>query len=229
MFLLCSCRQQPPAPPQPDRPSRAERLLGLVRKLIDYGREDVATLHQRAAADLLSVACNFGTRDLAQIPPPSRAAARARAEARLERSAPLDANLRAATAAARSRSTAACDGRRTVANHRRTDARSRGGSARRISARWYARDAMAGHRHRGRTRPGLDGKISPEEAAATAGGTRRRYGMKPPTDVEQHTGQRWPARSQPEGQWRTTLSTAGPRHAGARGGCSLLRCVDRLV
>jgi hypothetical protein len=72
-----------------DRPSRAERLLGLVRKLVDYGRELAATLHQRAAADLLSVACNFGTRDLALILASiTRGLLRARAlEARLERNA----------------------------------------------------------------------------------------------------------------------------------------------
>ncbi len=80
-----------------DRPSRAERLLGLVRKLIDYGRELAATLHQRAAADLLSVACNFGTRDIALILASiTRGLLRARAlEARLVRSAArLDAEPR---------------------------------------------------------------------------------------------------------------------------------------
>ena len=73
----------------PDRPSRAERLLGLVRKLLDYGRELAAALRQRAAADLLSVACNFGTRDLALILASiTRGLLRARAlEARLERNA----------------------------------------------------------------------------------------------------------------------------------------------
>ncbi len=55
------------SPTPTDRPSRVVRLVGLVRRLIDYGRELAATLHQRAAADLLSVACNFGTRDLTLI------------------------------------------------------------------------------------------------------------------------------------------------------------------
>ena len=49
------------------KPSRATRLLNLVRKLIDYGRELAASLHQRSADDLRSVACSFGTSDLALI------------------------------------------------------------------------------------------------------------------------------------------------------------------
>jgi hypothetical protein len=88
----------PAAPPVPiNRPSRAERLLGLVRRLLDYGRELASTLHQRAAADLVSVACNFGTRDLALIIASiTRGLLRACAlEARLERSATrLDAEPR---------------------------------------------------------------------------------------------------------------------------------------
>jgi hypothetical protein len=55
------------APAEPPKPSRAGRLLRLVRKLIDYGRELAATLHQRAATDLHAVACSFGTCDLALI------------------------------------------------------------------------------------------------------------------------------------------------------------------
>ena len=47
--------------------SRAGRLLGLVRKLIDYGKELVATLHQRVETDLhFAVRC-FGTADLALV------------------------------------------------------------------------------------------------------------------------------------------------------------------
>jgi hypothetical protein len=85
MFMSAAATSPTPT----NRPSRAERLLGLVRKLLDYGRELAATLHQRAAADLLSLACNFGTRDLAQILASiTRGLLRARAlEARLERSA----------------------------------------------------------------------------------------------------------------------------------------------
>jgi hypothetical protein len=79
------------------RPGRAECLLGLVRKLIDYGRELAVTLHQRAAAHLHSVACDFGTRDLTLILASiTRGLLRANAlEARLTRSvARLDAEPR---------------------------------------------------------------------------------------------------------------------------------------
>ncbi len=61
-----SAAAAPAEPPTPN-PSRAGRLLSLVRRLIDYGRELAATLHQRAATDLRSVTCSFGTSDLALI------------------------------------------------------------------------------------------------------------------------------------------------------------------
>ena len=48
-------------------PSRSRRLLALVRRLIDYGKELAATLHERAATDLLAVRASFGTADLALI------------------------------------------------------------------------------------------------------------------------------------------------------------------
>ena len=54
-------------PTDQPKPSRSGRLLSLVRKLIEYGRELAATLHQRGADDLRSVACSFGTGDLALI------------------------------------------------------------------------------------------------------------------------------------------------------------------
>jgi hypothetical protein len=63
----------PPAaasPPttQPDpQPSRAGRLLSLVRKLIDYGKELVATVRQRVAADPIFARTGFGTTDIALI------------------------------------------------------------------------------------------------------------------------------------------------------------------
>ena len=57
-----------PATPGEDRPSRFAHLLGLVRKLIDYGKELAATLQQRATnADLAAVTLPFGTRDIALI------------------------------------------------------------------------------------------------------------------------------------------------------------------
>src|SRR5580700_8727315 len=57
-----------PAPAATDNPTRAGRLLSLVRKLIDYGKELVATLHQRSeTTDLRPVMRAFGTRDIARI------------------------------------------------------------------------------------------------------------------------------------------------------------------
>ena len=49
-------------------PSRTGRLFGLVRKLIDYGKDLAHSLQQRAAATtLVTVARNFGTSDIALI------------------------------------------------------------------------------------------------------------------------------------------------------------------
>src|SRR6185437_8132101 len=51
-----------------DRPARFRRLLGLVRKLIDYGKELATSLQQRAAGtDLGFIARSFGTRDISLI------------------------------------------------------------------------------------------------------------------------------------------------------------------
>ena len=55
------------APDPPTQPSRSASLLGLVRKLIDYGRELAATIRQRAFTDPTSVRCCFGTADVALI------------------------------------------------------------------------------------------------------------------------------------------------------------------
>ncbi len=49
------------------QPSRSARLLDLVRKLIDYGKELATTLRQRASTDLRFDALRFGTSDLALI------------------------------------------------------------------------------------------------------------------------------------------------------------------
>src|SRR5271165_1002423 len=54
----------PPAPT--NQPSRAGRLLDLVRKLIDYGRQ-LATALQQRTADLASVTRGFGISDIALI------------------------------------------------------------------------------------------------------------------------------------------------------------------
>jgi hypothetical protein len=51
----------------PTQPSRSAGLLGLVRKLIDYGRELATTIRQRVLTDPTSVRCCFGTADVALI------------------------------------------------------------------------------------------------------------------------------------------------------------------
>jgi hypothetical protein len=62
----------PPDPP-PERPAasaatRSGRLLGLLRKLVDYAKDFASTLQQRATApDFYRVAHRFGTADLALI------------------------------------------------------------------------------------------------------------------------------------------------------------------
>ena len=56
----------PTAEPEP-QPSRSGRLLALVRKLIDYGREIATTVRQRIADDPRFVTSRFGTADLAVI------------------------------------------------------------------------------------------------------------------------------------------------------------------
>jgi hypothetical protein len=51
-----------------DAPSRTGRLLGLVRALIDYGRQLASTLQQRTSATSLSdITRNFGTIDIGEI------------------------------------------------------------------------------------------------------------------------------------------------------------------
>ncbi len=55
------------APPTVPEPSRAGRLLGLVRKLIEYGKELAATIRQRAVADPIVTRTCFGTTDIALI------------------------------------------------------------------------------------------------------------------------------------------------------------------
>jgi hypothetical protein len=82
------------APVPTAQPSRSDRLLGLVRKLIDYGRELAATIRQRTAAEPNFAWCCFGTTDLALILARiTRGLLRANAlEARvLQRAAHLDA------------------------------------------------------------------------------------------------------------------------------------------
>jgi hypothetical protein len=54
--------------PGAESPRSTGRLLSIVRKLIDYGRQLVSTLRQPTApTDLPDIARNFGTGDIAQI------------------------------------------------------------------------------------------------------------------------------------------------------------------
>jgi hypothetical protein len=50
-----------------DKPGRFGRLVDLVRKLIDYGKELAATLQQRTTSDLAPVTLPFGTGDIGLI------------------------------------------------------------------------------------------------------------------------------------------------------------------
>ena len=57
-----------PATPGADRPRGFTHLLGLVRRLIDYGKDLATTLQQLATnADLAAATLSFGTRDIAPI------------------------------------------------------------------------------------------------------------------------------------------------------------------
>jgi len=57
----------PAATPVVTPVSRFRRVLDVVRKLIDYGKELATTLQQRAATDLAAVTFSFGTRDIGLI------------------------------------------------------------------------------------------------------------------------------------------------------------------
>ena len=59
---MCDATSSPP----PTKPTRSDRLLLLVRKLIDYGRQLGTALLERTA-DLAAVTCDFGTKDIALI------------------------------------------------------------------------------------------------------------------------------------------------------------------
>jgi hypothetical protein len=62
-----SAATNPSAATEAPKPSRAERLLAVVRKLIDYGKELAATIRGRALTDPSSVRVCFGTTDIALI------------------------------------------------------------------------------------------------------------------------------------------------------------------
>ncbi len=63
MFMHAAANASDP----PTQPSRSANLLGLVRKLIDYGKELAATIRQRVSTDPIAVRCGFGTADFALI------------------------------------------------------------------------------------------------------------------------------------------------------------------
>jgi hypothetical protein len=75
--ITAALPDRPGSPPDPrldpaaasaPAPSRTGRLFGLLRKLIDYGKDLAHTLQQRTAATtLFTVARHFGTRDIALI------------------------------------------------------------------------------------------------------------------------------------------------------------------
>ena len=65
-YVLASFVYAATETPVPE-PSPSGRLLDLVRKLIDYGRELAATIRQRTAADPLFGTIRFGTADLVVI------------------------------------------------------------------------------------------------------------------------------------------------------------------
>jgi len=93
MFLFRSCPPPPSPPPQsqtpdpsratPTVPARLNRVLSLVRKLIDFGKYLASTIQQRAAAP--GFATPFSTADLALI--------LARITSGLRRAAALEAAL----------------------------------------------------------------------------------------------------------------------------------------
>ncbi len=59
--------ESPPPITDEARATRSGRLLALIRKLIDYGRELGATVRQRVAADPIFAKASFGASDLAVI------------------------------------------------------------------------------------------------------------------------------------------------------------------
>jgi hypothetical protein len=66
-FRSCTPQRAPPPATGETKPSRSGRLLALVRKLIDYGRELATTVRQRVTADPSFARTSFGTADLAVI------------------------------------------------------------------------------------------------------------------------------------------------------------------
>jgi hypothetical protein len=94
LILFMSAATQSPAPiPDPDPPRASTpmpaaigRVLGVLRKLIDYGRQLAATVQQRAATPGFALLARpFGTADLATI--------LARITSGLRRAAALEARL----------------------------------------------------------------------------------------------------------------------------------------
>jgi hypothetical protein len=64
---MTAATNTPDTPAGTDTPSRSARLLGLVRKLIDYGKELAATIRRRAFTDPQFASTHFGSADAALI------------------------------------------------------------------------------------------------------------------------------------------------------------------
>jgi hypothetical protein len=68
MFAAATTPTDHPTRAAAEQPSHSGRLLSLVRKLIDYGRQLAASLQQRTlGSDLASATLGFGTGDIALI------------------------------------------------------------------------------------------------------------------------------------------------------------------
>ena len=67
VFLFCSCPPRRPPLIHPPSPAARRRLLGLVRRLIDYGKQLAATLRERPSPPHLSPLPRFGAGDIALI------------------------------------------------------------------------------------------------------------------------------------------------------------------
>ena len=85
MSAAATTPEPTPTPTGTDKPSRIASLLGLVRKLIDYGKELATTLRTRGVTDPTEALLRFGTRDIALI--------LARITAGLHRAAELEGRL----------------------------------------------------------------------------------------------------------------------------------------
>lgn len=85
MSTAATAPEPTPTPTGTDKPGRIASLLGLVRRLMDYGKELATTLRTRGVTDPTDAALRFGTLDTALI--------LARITAGLQRAAELEGRL----------------------------------------------------------------------------------------------------------------------------------------